>query len=265
MEILIFLILVCFIFLILNYFLHLPIEIYILIIAIGFVFSQLVLQTNDINTKSLSEKGYNSYLSRASAIGTKRSLDNNSQKQEEKQTPPYHFDVFRIKPLPGRDYKINHEGKVVIAVASRKQGNTRYNGCGWYGCRVLDPNIGIFRHGGKDKDMPNSVMTIKNYNLALYSSKKNAPIKYGETIALNTIDGVTKQQLPLLKILRPPPHNNNRTGTVHPNHTVMLVDAKYEEKIYVMLNNRIGTMIDIVPGMKAVNKWNNRNNELSIK
>ena len=260
MEILIFLILTCFIFLILNYFLRLPIEIYILIVAIGFVFSQLVLQTKDINTKSLSEKGYNSYLSKASAIGTKRSLDNNSQKQKQS----YNMDTFRIKPLPGRDYKINHGGKVVIAVASKKQGNTRYNQCGWYGCRVLDSNIGIFRHGGKDKDMPNSVMTIKNYNLALYSSKKNAPIKYGEIIALDTIDSVTKQQLPLLKILRPPPHNNNRTGTVHPNHTVMFVDAKYEEKIYVMLNNRLGTMIDIVPGMKPDNLNNNRNNELSI-
>jgi hypothetical protein len=260
MEILIFLILMCFIFLILNYFLRVPIEIYILIVAIGFVFSQLVLQTKDINTKSLSEKGYNSYLSNASAIGTKRSLDNNSQKQKQS----YNMDTFRIKPLPGRDNKINHGGKVVIAVASRKQGNTRYNGCGWYGCRVLKQKTGYFSHGGKNKDMPGSVMTIKNYNLALYSNKKNAPIKFGETIALDTIDGVTKQQLPLLKILRPPPHNNNRTGIVGPNHTVMFVDANYEEKIYVMLNNRFGTMIDIVPGMKPDNLNNNRNNELSI-
>ena len=107
-------------------------------------------------------------------------------------------------------------------------------------------------------------MTIKNYNLALYSIKKNAPIKYGETIAFDTIDGITKQQLPLLKILRPPPHNNNRTGTVGPNDTVMFVDANYEEKIYVMLNNRFGTMIDIVQGMKPDNRNNNRNNELSI-
>ena len=47
------------------------------------------------------------------------------------------MDTFRIKPLPGREYKINHGGKVVITVASSKQGNTRYNQCGWYGCRVL--------------------------------------------------------------------------------------------------------------------------------
>lgn len=268
MEIILFLILILSIFLVLNYFLKVPIEIYGIVVLFGFTFSYFTINKSSSNSSSISEKKYLSYASDETIKAFNNEYQVNSQKQGEKQgekqTPPYHFDVFRIKPLPGRDYKINHGGKVVIAVASKKQGNTRYNGCGWYGCRVLKPKTGHFSHGGKNKDMPGSVTTISNYYLSLYSNKKNAPIKYGEIIVLNSIDGVTKQPLPLLKIIRPPPHNNNRTGTVHPNDSVMFVDANYEEKVYVMLNNRFGTMIDIVQGMKSVNKWNNRNNELSI-
>ena len=155
--------------------------------------------------------------------------------------PEYDTDLFLLKPeiggLEEKEYKeklvtdpIKYGDKIAIAIVTKRQRNILYNGCGWFGCRVLYPKEGYFRHGGKNRD------TVPYTTI-------NKIIKYGETVDLQLIDGQTKEPIPLLKIL----YADNKTPRpteLNGNHIVKITDAKDENKILVMLKNRRLTMID---------------------
>ena len=155
--------------------------------------------------------------------------------------PEYDTDLFLLKPEIGglevNEYKeklvtdpIKYGDKIAIAIVTKRQRNILYNGCGWFGCRVLKPSTGYFGHGGKNRD------TVPYTTI-------NKIIKYGETVDLQLIDGQTKEPIPLLKIL----YADNKTPRpteLNGNHIVKITDAKDENKLLVMLNNRRLTMID---------------------
>ena len=101
--------------------------------------------------------------------------------------PEYDYDLFLLKPEIGdsvsdKEYvqkvrdTIKSGDKIAISVWSQKQGNIFGNQCGFFGCRVLYPEIGTFRHGGSDKDKV-PYTTIKLVSL-------DKPIEYKENIYL---------------------------------------------------------------------------------
>ena len=126
--------------------------------------------------------------------------------------PEYDYDLFLLKPEIGelgeKEYKeklvtypIKHGDKIAISVWSKKQGRVFYNGCGYFGCRVLKPSTGYFSHGGKNKDTV-PYTTIKNVPMAdekelldslngKYDVSYRGDIRQGVTMEIN--DGKVRQ------------------------------------------------------------------------
>jgi len=166
--------------------------------------------------------------------------------------PEYDTDQFLLKPEVGelseKEYKekisknpINYGDKIAISIWSKKQGNTTYNGCGWFGCRVLKPNSGYFSHGGKNRDTVPYTTLSQGYNMMQTTESVGESVKYGQPVNLELIDGKTKQPVPSLKIL----NANDKTSTSDATYTkVMFTDAENENKILVMGKDRFITMID---------------------
>ena len=63
MEIILFIIIILSVFLVLNYFIQLPIHFYAIIILFTFLFSYFVIKERGEGSESISEKKYNSYQS----------------------------------------------------------------------------------------------------------------------------------------------------------------------------------------------------------
>ena len=76
-------------------------------------------------------------------------------------------------------------------------------------------------------------------------------VKYRETVNLDLTNGVTKQPVPLLKILNA--DNKASTGEIKVQDRVMLVDAEDENKMLVMNKNRYLMMMDIAVPKESYN------------
>jgi hypothetical protein len=127
--------------------------------------------------------------------------------------PEYDTDLFLLKPEVGglekKEYKekisknsIKYGDKIAIAIVTTRQRNILYNGCGWFGCRVLHPKEGYFRHGGKNRDTV-PYITIKNDPMAdekelldslngKYDVSYRGDIRQGVTMEIN--DGKARQK-----------------------------------------------------------------------
>ena len=168
--------------------------------------------------------------------------------------PEYDVDQFLLKPEVGqlseKEYKeklvtdpIKYGEKIAIAIVTKRQRNILYNGCGWFGCRVLRPNTGHFGHGGKNRDkIPYTTLSQGSTNNIMQTTESvGESVKYGQPVNLELIDGKTKQPVPSLKIL----NANDKTSTGDATYTkVMFADAENENKILVMGKDRFITMID---------------------
>ena len=80
----------------------------------------------------------------------------------------------------------------------------------------------------------------------------NQPVKYGEPVNLELIDGITKEPIPLVKILFAGTETPIPTE-LNSNHMVKITDANNENNYLIMDKNRKITMIDITSSSKPEN------------
>lgn len=88
-------------------------------------------------------------------------------------------------------------------------------------------------------------------------TNENGVIKYGQSVDLSLIDGITKQSLPLLKILNYADKTSNEEIKAHDQ--IIITDANDDNKVLVMDNAKNLVMIDMtsepIPSYTFDNFW----------